>query len=52
MRAEIARFCPDDVAGYERFMAASEASTASAFEQLGDVPFTRWTDMAQARPRT
>jgi len=50
MRAEIARFCPADVAGYERFMAASEAIFRVGFEQLGDVPFGHWTDMARVAP--
>ncbi len=42
MRAEVARFSPGDVAGYERFMAASE--------QLGDRPFSDWTSMARVAP--
>jgi len=50
MRAEIARFCPADVPGYERFMAASEAIFRVGFEQLGDVPFGHWTDMARVVP--
>ena len=40
MRDEIARFSPGDVAGYERFMKASEAIFKVGFEQLGDVPFS------------
>ena len=39
MRAEVARFAPDDVAGYERFMAHSRAVCRIGFEQLGHVPF-------------
>ena len=50
MRAEVARFSPGDVAGYERFMAASEAIYRVGFEQLGHVPFSRWTDMARIVP--
>ena len=50
MRAEIARFSPADVDGYERFMAASEAIYRVGFEQLGHVPFSRWTDMARIVP--
>jgi phytoene desaturase len=50
MRAEVAKFSPRDVAGYERFMAASEAIYRIGFEQLGHVPFTRWTDMARVLP--
>ena len=50
MRAEIARFAPDDVAGYDRFMVASEEIYRVGFEQLGDVPFLHWTDMARIAP--
>ncbi len=51
MRAEIARFAPGDVAGYARFLAASEAIYKVGFEQLGHVPFSRWTDMARVLPK-
>ena len=47
MRAEVARLSPGDVAGYERFMAASEAIYRVGFEQLGDHHFGHWTDMAR-----
>ncbi len=50
MRAEVARFSPGDVAGYDRFMAASEAIYRVGFEQLGDAPFGHWTDMARVAP--
>ena len=50
MRAEVARFSPGDVAGYERFMAASEAIFRVGFEQLGHVPFSSWRDMARIVP--
>jgi len=50
MRAEIAKFAPGDVAGYDRFMTASEAIYRVGFEQLGDVPFNSWTDMAKIVP--
>ena len=50
MRAEVARFSPGDVAGYERFMAASEGIFRVGFEQLGDVPFSSWRDMAKIVP--
>ena len=50
MRAEIAKFSPDDVAGYEKYMKASEAIFKVGFEQLGDVPFSKWTDMARIAP--
>ena len=50
MRAEVARLAPDDVAGYEAFLQASQAIYRVGFEQLGDVPFDRWTDMARVLP--
>jgi phytoene desaturase len=50
MRAEVARLSPGDVAGYERFMQASEAIFKVGFEQLGDVPFSSWRDMARIVP--
>ena len=50
MRAEIAKFSPGDVAGYEKYMQASEAIFKVGFEQLGDVPFSKWTDMARIAP--
>ncbi len=51
MRAEVARFCPADVAGYDRFMTACEEIYRVGFEQLGDVPFSHWTDMARVAPQ-
>jgi phytoene desaturase len=50
MRAEVARVAPGDVAGYERFLKASEAIYKVGFEQLGHVPFDAWTDMARVLP--
>jgi phytoene desaturase len=50
MRAEVARFAPGDVAGYERFLKASEAIFKVGFEELGDQPFDSWTDMARVLP--
>jgi phytoene desaturase len=50
MRAEVARLAPDDVAGYERFLKASEAIYEVAFEKLGHRPFDAWTDMARVLP--
>jgi phytoene desaturase len=50
MRAEIARFSPGDVGGYDRYMKASEEIFRVGFEQLGDVPFSKWTDMARIAP--
>lgn len=50
MRAQIARFSPADVAGYERFMRASEAIFRIGFERLGHVPFGAFTDMLRIAP--
>ena len=50
MEAEVARFSPADLAGYRRFMAASERIYRVGFERLGDVPFTHWTSMARVVP--
>jgi phytoene desaturase len=50
MREQIARFSPQDISGYERFLKASEAIFKIGFEQLGDVPFDSWTDMARIVP--
>ncbi len=51
MRREVARISPGDVAGYERFMAQAQQIYAVGFEQLGDVPFDSWTDMAKLLPQ-
>ena len=50
MRKEIARFEPDDVAGYERFLAKSEQIFETGFLELGHVPFGKFTDMAKIVP--
>jgi phytoene desaturase len=50
MRAEVARFSPEDVAGYERFMAHSEAVCRVGFEQLGHVPFGSLGTMLRIAP--
>ena len=50
MRAEVARFSPDDVPGYERFMAHSEAVCRLGFEELGHVPFGSLGSMLRIAP--
>ena len=50
MRAEVAKFSPGDVEGYERFLKASEAIYKVGFEELGHVPFSTWADMARVLP--
>jgi phytoene desaturase len=41
---------PGNVAGFEAFLRASEAIFKVGFEQLGDVPFDSWADMARCLP--
>jgi phytoene desaturase len=50
MRREVARLSPGDVAGYDRFMADSEAIFKVGFEKLAHVPFTNLTDMLAIVP--
>jgi phytoene desaturase len=50
MRAEVARFSPADVAGYERFLERSEAIFKKGFEELGHVPFGSFGDMLKIAP--
>jgi phytoene desaturase len=50
VKAQIAKFSPRDVAGYDRFMEHSQAIFKIGFEQLGHVPFNSWTDMLKIVP--
>ncbi len=50
MRAQIARFNPADLDGHARFMALSAEICRIGFEELGHVPFLRWTDMVRVLP--
>lgn len=50
MRSEVARFEPDDVAGFERFMRDSEKIYDTAFTELADQPFHAFTTMLRALP--
>jgi phytoene desaturase len=50
MAAEVARFSPADVDGYQRFVKESEKIFAVGFEKLGDVPFSRAADMIKVVP--
>jgi len=50
MRAEVARFSPGDVAGYDRMMAESAEIFRIGFEELGHVPFGSPADMARILP--
>jgi phytoene desaturase len=51
MRAQVARFSPGDVAGYDRFIEASKKIFQVGFQELGHVPFTQWQDMARIVPK-
>jgi phytoene desaturase len=50
VRAEMARFSPRDVPGYDQYMRRSEAIFRVGFEELGHVPFDSWRDMARIVP--
>ncbi len=50
MRAEVARFSPGDVDGYERFLERSKAIFEKGFVELGHVPFAAFTDMLKIAP--
>ncbi|NCV25910.1 MAG: phytoene desaturase, partial [Betaproteobacteria bacterium] len=50
MREEVARFCPADVPGYERFMEKAEACYRLGFEELGSVAFESLWDLLAAIP--
>lgn len=50
MNAEVARFSPADVDGYQRYMRASEAIFRVGFEKLGHVSFDSFGDMMKIVP--
>jgi phytoene desaturase len=50
MRKEVARISPDDVSGYDRFMAESEEIYRIGFEKLGHIPFSNFGDMLRIVP--
>lgn len=51
MRAEIAKFSPEDVAGYDRYMQASREICEFAFVELGHKPMGSAAFMAGVLPR-
>lgn len=51
MSAEIARFSPADVEGYQQYMKASEEIFRVGFEQLGHVPFDSIGSMLRIAPQ-
>ena len=50
MRAEVAKFSPEDVAGHERLLKISERCFDIAFTQMADTPFPTLTSMARSLP--
>ena len=50
MEREIARFSPEDIAGYRRYMQASQAIFRTGFQELGHVPFGSLSDMVSVAP--
>jgi phytoene desaturase len=50
MREQVLRLAPDDLGGYEKFVALSGEIYKIGFEQLGHKAFSSWTDMARILP--
>jgi phytoene desaturase len=50
MRAEVARFCPSDLPGYERFVQEAELCYRIGFEELGATAFDGVGDLFAAIP--
>jgi phytoene desaturase len=50
MRAEVAKFSPKDLPGYEKFLKEAEKCYKLGFEDLSDVAFTRFIDLLKALP--
>ncbi len=50
MRREAARFCPADLAGFDRFIAAADEACKLGFEDLGGMPFNSFSDLLAALP--
>jgi phytoene desaturase len=50
MREQVRKLAPGDLAGYEKFVALSEAIYKIGFEQLAHKPFGSFTDMLRILP--
>ena len=50
MRAQVGRFCTDDIDGYERLLARSQRLYEVGFVRYGDMPFDRPATMLAALP--
>jgi phytoene desaturase len=51
MRAEVARFCPEDLQHYDRFLEEAAQCYKLGFEELGSVPYDTLGDLIGAVPR-
>lgn len=51
MKREVARFCPSDLPGYERFLAEAADCYRRGFEQLGSIPYDTIGDLIKASPQ-
>jgi phytoene desaturase len=49
-RAEIAKFAPEDVPGFDRFLKASEAIFDAAYTELAEEPFHQISTLLKAAP--
>ena len=50
MRDEVARFCPQDLAAYERFVVKADKCYKLGFEELGSIPYNTLGDLFSAIP--
>ncbi|MDE8345122.1 MAG: phytoene desaturase [Acidocella sp.] len=50
MREQVRRLAPDDLRGYEKFVALSERIYNIGFEKLAHKPFGSWVDMLRILP--
>ena len=50
LEAEIRRVAPDDLEGYRRFYAYTKKVYAKGYDELGAVPFLRFSDMLRVAP--
>ena len=50
LEAEIRRVAPDDLDGYRRFYAYTKKVYAKGYDELGAVPFLRFSDMLRVAP--
>jgi len=51
MRAEVARFCPEDLPGYERFLEEAAVCYQKGFIDLGSIAYNTVSDLLLALPK-